>query len=126
MTTESIPEDFPRCGATASLSGVHPKLAVRRDDTTGMYVAGLNDVELRERYDICLDLVGQLVNKCRRNRETKYAAMTESVILRSFFDKLKKSGWGTEQEMAWVIRHTASELGWPPVDEAETLLPSLA
>ena len=125
MTTESIPGDFPCGGATASLSGVHPKLSVRRDDTTGLYVTGPNNVELRERYDICADLVDQLVAKCRRNRQTKYVAMSEQAILSGLFDKLRKSGWGTEPEMAWVVRHTASELGWPPVDEAETLLPSL-
>jgi hypothetical protein len=126
MTIESIPEDFPRGGTTASLSGAQPKLAVRRDVATGQYVAGLSDVELCERYDTCLDLVGQLVEKCRKNRMGKYVAMSESAILCGFFDKLKTSGWGTEHEMAWVIRHTASELGWRPVDEAEKLLHRLS
>jgi hypothetical protein len=122
MTKASIPEDFPCGGATASLGGVHPKLAVHRDDTTGLYVTGPNDVELRERYDICADLVDQLVAKCRRNAQTKYAAMAEEAILSGFFDKLKKSGWGTVHEMAWIIRHTATELGWPLLDVAEQLL----
>lgn len=122
MTTESIPEDFPRCGATASLSGVHPKLAVRRDDTTGMYVAGLNDVELRERYEICQDLVTQLVAKCQKNRSTKYASLSETKILAGLFEQLKKSGWGTPEEMAWIIRYVASALGWPPLEAAEQVL----
>jgi hypothetical protein len=82
-------------------------------------------VELCERYGTCLDLVGQLADKCRKNRMGKYVAMSEGAILCGFFDKLKTSGWGTEHEMAWVIRHTASELGWPPVAEAEKLLASL-
>lgn len=120
MTIESIPEDFPRGETTASLSGAQPKLAVRQDSATGKYVASLNDV--CERYDICLDLVSQLVDKCRKNRVAKYAAMSESAILCGFFDKLKTSGWGTEHEMAWVIRHTASTLGWQPIDEVEVLL----
>lgn len=122
MTAESIPKDFPRGGATASLSGVHPKLAVRRDETTGMYVAGPSDVELRQRYDLCANLVDQLVAKCRRNRQTKYVAMSEQAILSGLFGKLKKSGWGTEPEMAWIIRHTAYELEWPMLDDAERLL----
>ena len=124
MTIESIPSDFPQGGPTASLSGAQLKLAVRRDVATGQYVARLSEVEVRERYDICLDLVSQLVDKCRKNRLAKYATMTETAILSSFFDKLKKSGWGTDSEMAWVIRRTAFGLGWPPVDEAEKLLTS--
>lgn len=122
MTTKSIPGDFPCGGATTSLSGIHPKLAVRRDDTTGLYVTGPNDVELRERYDICVDLVDQLVAKCSRNRQTKYVAMSEQAILSGLFNKLKKSGWGTPHEMAWIIRHTAYELEWPLLEDAERLL----
>jgi hypothetical protein len=125
MTDKSIPADFPHAGSSTSLSGAHPKLAVRHDSDSGLYVAGATTEALAERYDICLDLVSQLVDKCRKNRVAKYATMTEATILSSFFDKLKKSGWGTESEMAWVIRHTALGLGWSPIDEAEKLLTSL-
>lgn len=122
MTNESIPEDFPRKGPTASLSGVHPKLAVRLDASAGAYVAGPTDDEIRERYDICADLVQQLVAKCQKNRGTKYASLTEAKILAGLFEQLTKTNWGSREEMAWIIRHTAFELGWPPVDAAEQLL----
>lgn len=125
MTVKLIPEDFPRGETAFSLSGAQPKLAVRRDTATGQYIGGPSDIELCERYDICLDLVKQLVDKCHRNRIAKYARMTEAAILSSLFDKLKKSGWGTEAEMAWIIRHTALGLGWAPIGEAERLLKSL-
>ena len=122
MNEKPIPKDFPGDRAISALTGAQPKVAVRLEARTGRYFAGQSDEEIRERYEICADLVDQLVAKCRRNRQTKYASMAEQAILSGLFDKLKKSGWGTEHEMAWIIRRTATELGWPLLDAAETLL----
>lgn len=122
MDEEPIPEDFPRERAVSALTGAQPKVAVRIDARTGAYFAGQRDEEIRERYDICVDLVDQLVAKCQKNRSTKYASLTEAKILAGLFDQLTKTNWGSREEMAWIIRHTAFELGWPLLDVAEQLL----
>lgn len=122
MNEKPVPEDFPRSRPIAALSGVHPKVAVRRDAKSGTYVVGPSEEELRDRYEICEDLVTQLIVKCRKNRSTKYASLSETKILAGLFEQLIKSGWGSREEMAWIIRHTASELGWPTLEAAEQLL----
>jgi hypothetical protein len=124
MNERPIPEDFPRPPTIAVLSGVHPKVAVRREAQSGIYVAGASDDELRERYEICQDLVTQLVAKCQKNRSTKYASLSETAILAGLFEQLTKSGWGSREEMAWIVRHTASTLAWQGLETAEHLLRS--
>ena len=108
-----IPDDFPRDDGPASLAGAHPKLSVRRNDVTGTYYAGPNDDEVEQRYEFCEDIAHQLVSKCIKDRDTKYIAYTELDILEKLLKKLLVSNWGTEAEMRWIIRRTASSLSWP-------------
>lgn len=113
----TVPEDFPR-GPIASLSGAQPKLAVRFNSEDGKYYSGYLPKELAKRFEICEDIANQLVEKCQRNRATKYAAMTEEGILSGLLKKLLLTRWGSDEEMRWVIRRTATTLGWPIPDAA--------
>src|SRR4051812_1785683 len=108
----NIPDDFPRELTIASVAGLQPKLALRYDSASGRYTNKASDVDFIERYEICSDLVSQLAEKCRRNRTTKYAAMSEVQILERLLAQLLDTSWGTTAEMKWVIRATATELGW--------------
>jgi len=117
----SIPADFPRESAMASLARLQPKLAGRLDETTGNFVGALTDAEAEARYDMCADLVTQLLAKCKVNRDTKYRELSEVQILERLFAQLVATGWGTEAEMKWVVRQTASALGWV-IPESATLL----
>lgn len=112
-----IPDDFPRTHAIARLPGVQPKLAVRMDVVSGLYVSGATDDEVQVRYEVCSDLAAQLVAKCQSNRDTKYANLSEAQILERLLAQLLGTDWGTPPEMRWIIRRTASELQWTiPLD----------
>jgi hypothetical protein len=117
----TVPADFPREAPIASIPGGQPKLAVRRDIDIGKYVDGLATTEVEERFEVCTDLVEQLVAKCLKNRTTKYAALTEVQILERLLAQLLGTGWGTKAEMRWVVRHTATDLGWA-IPESATVL----
>jgi len=116
-----IPNDFPRAPTISSLSGAWPKVAVRLDLISGTYVSGPTDDELSERYEFCQDLAEQLVAKCKKNRSTKYAALSEVQIFERLLTQLLGTGWGTDAEMTWVIRRTATQLGWKIPEDATVL-----
>jgi len=107
-----IPDDFPREAAVSSLSGAQPKVAVRLDANSGKYVSGPTEEDVQERYEVCADLVTQLVAKCRSNRSTKYSHLSETQILERLLAQLLGTAWGTAEGMKWVIRSTAAQLGW--------------
>src|SRR5471032_317197 len=117
----NIPADFPRDCGVASLAGVQPKIALRLNGASGTYVNGMSEEEVQERYEVCADLVDQLVAKCHKNRETKYAALSEIQILERLLAQLLGTAWGSDAEMAWVIRRTASELDWAVPSDAGSL-----
>jgi hypothetical protein len=117
----SIPADFPREQVVASLSGAQPKVAVRLDADSGKYVSGPNEEDVQERFDICEDLVNQLVAKCSANRSTKYLHLSEAQILERLLAQLLGTSWGSPAEMTWVIHATATQLGWAPPPSAGVL-----
>lgn len=108
----AVPPDFPREAAQASLTGAQPKLAVVRNAESGQYVSSHDSVHVAERYAICTDLAAQLVEKCTRNRATKYQHLSEEQILGQLSNRLLQSGWGSRAEMKWTICKTAEMLGW--------------
>lgn len=110
---ETVPPDFPRHADIASVAGVHPKLAVIRDASTGNYVAQRDSDETEERFAVCEDLAEQLASKCSRNRDGKYRHLSEREILDQLLKRLLTSGWGSSAEMTWTARRTAEKLGWP-------------
>jgi hypothetical protein len=116
-----VPADFPREHSISSLAGLQPKLAVRLNAATGRFVDGPTDAEVKARYDMCADLITQLVNKCTANRDTKYAALSEVQILERLLAQIFATGWGAVDEMRWVVRQTASQLGWAIPDSAVVL-----
>ena len=107
-----IPSDFPREPVITSLSGAQPKVAVRFDIESQTYVESPSDEATQERFDICEDLVNQLVAKCRTNRCTKYSHLSEAQILERLLAQLLGTSWGSPAEMTWVIRETGIQLGW--------------
>lgn len=108
----TIPDDFPREPVIAGLTGVQPKVAARLDAVSGRYVTAPTAEHIQERYEICEDIAAQLVAKCRAKRDGKYAHLSESQILERLLAQLLGTTWGTAEEMKWVIRSTAAQLGW--------------
>jgi hypothetical protein len=117
----TVPDDFPRAPAIASVPGAQPKLLVRLDSIGGRYTSDLAEEDVEARHDMCQDLVVQLVAKCQTNRETKYRNLSEAQILERLLTQLLSASWGTEAEMQWVVRNTAAELAWPIPSDATLL-----
>lgn len=121
----TVPNDFPREPVQASLAGVQPKIPVRFDATSGRYTNAQAEAYVVERYQICEDLADQLVAKCRKNRDTKYAHLDEGKILERLLAQLLATDWGSKAEMRWVIRRTALDLGWEVPESAVIIKPTL-
>jgi len=86
------PPKFPRRADIALVAGVHPKLAVIRDASSGNYVAQRDSDATGERFAICEDLAEQLASKCARSRDGKYRHLSEREILDQLLKRLLTSG----------------------------------
>lgn len=99
----NIPEDFPRQPDPEALSGAHPKIAVRLVD--GKYISGYTQAELETRYDICADLVTQLIAYYHRKQSQAPARPREQLLVQ-MSEALEKKDWGlTTAEIAWCMNH---------------------
>lgn len=114
MSNRTVPADFPRDAALASLPGAQPKLAVRL--VNGQYITGLTEDEWRERYDGCEDLAKQFAKYCTR-KVGENPALTQELCLerarKGFALKVQRGEWdfsGAEQD--WVMKRARQILGW--------------
>ena len=114
-----VPGDFPRPDVASAIAGSQPKLALVRYEGK-FYRPGGTPPERFERWDACEDLARQLVTKCRESKMGKRAHMSEVEILEQYLRRLLKTGWGSDNEMKWVIRRTAELLEWPLPEAATT------
>lgn len=108
----AVPADFPRPGVASSVAGFQSKLPLVAYHGK-YYLPGATPPELFGRWDICEDLAQQFVPKCRESKAGKRSHMSETAILDQYLPRLLKTGWGSDEEMRWVIRRTAEMLGWP-------------
>jgi hypothetical protein len=109
--TSNIPADFPRDPFPGAVPGVQPKVLARK--IGDQYVIGLTDEELQERYDVCVDLVQQLILYCIR-KLNENPTWTQANILLKVASSIKSKTWGLSSlEVDWVVKRLADELGWP-------------
>lgn len=97
----TIPSDFPWQSDPTALAGAQPKIAVRLVD--GKYVSGHTADELATRYDICADLVTQLIAYYHR-KKTQSPNRSREQLLARINEALEQKGWGlTAAEIAWCV-----------------------
>lgn len=107
MTDRRVPDDFPRDQDLGSITGVQPKVLVRKVD--GRYQSGLSEEQLWVRYDACEDLAAQLCEYALRkiwtsgmSRDTALSRVEKGVRL-----KVDAGEWDFLQaEVAWVMKRT--------------------
>jgi hypothetical protein len=110
----TIPPDFPRDQALGAVSGVQPKLLVRKVGDT--YIHRQTAEELYARYDTCFDLVNQLADYCSRklNEQSEWSAL-------ELFEKVQASvrarhDWDlSEGELRWLMGQLCLRMKWPPL-----------
>ena len=108
----SVPDDFPRPQIHSSVAGHQPKLPLVASDGR-FYLPGGTPRELHRRWDVCEDLAQQFVVKSRECKLGKRSHMSEQAILDQYCLRSMTMGWGSDDEMKWVIRRAAAILGWP-------------
>jgi len=111
-----IPKDFPRDPHPGAVPGAQEKFLARLVD--GRYVVGLTDDELKERYDVCVDLVEQLLPYCIR-KQSENPTWTTADVLRRVHLGLQSKRWGQSlAEIHWIVNRLAVRLGWPQLEGA--------
>jgi hypothetical protein len=111
MSAPVVPEDFPRGGALGAVPGAQPKLLVR--EVACRFVRAMpTDAEVHGRYEVCEDLVQQLLRYSARKR-SEFPDWTPSHV-REKVDvsvRQKACGWGlTQSETEWILRRFAAEI----------------
>lgn len=111
ITSQRVPDDFPREPDLGAVAGVQPKLLVRKVD--GRYQRTLTDDELQVRYDACEDLAAQLAEYASRKIVTS-GLTPDSALSRAEKNvrlKVNTGEWEFSQsEMAWVMKRTRQRL----------------
>lgn len=104
-----IPDDFPVEPQPFSLAGAQPKLALVEED--GIYYAeGTAPSQVLEAYEVCEDLANQFVDYCLKKETSTFD--TREQILERLLSSLETKGWCTKKQCGWVIKRTATLLGW--------------
>lgn len=114
MMSPEIPADFPRQPMLGSLTGVQPKLLVRK--VGDRYISGWTDEELRSRYENCEDLAQQFADYCRRKAD-EYPDWTNEYNMQcaaiGLTRKVRSGSWDiTPDEEAWIVSRFKEILVW--------------
>lgn len=104
----SVPRDFPYDPFPSAVSGVQPKLSVRR--VNGQFVQGISDDERAERFAICADLAEQLVVYCRRKHAERPDESMEELLQR-IEDATRVKAWDVSPiELTWCFNRVNERL----------------
>lgn len=109
MVTIAIPDDFPRGAPTGAVPGAHPKLLVREE--AGRFLSARpTDSAVQGRYEVCDDLLRQLVRYSARKQAERpdwTPAQVREKVAASV--RVKAFGWGlSPDEAEWIVRRLAA------------------
>lgn len=96
-----VPADFPQDPWPAAVAGAKPKSPARLID--GKFVLGLTDEKRLVNYELCSDLVMQLLAYCKRKKaEQPHEAGCE--VLGRVETNVRNKGWNVWSiEISWVM-----------------------
>lgn len=98
---KKAPSDFPRQHQFSALSGAQPKLSVLEIDGR-YYLDEPDEGEIYQRYDVCADLVEQLIEYCEKKKQPTHSW---EELLNAVAHSLSKKTWGlTVDENSWIMR----------------------
>jgi len=107
-----VPADFPRPTVHSAVAGFQAKLALATYRGR-FYSPGGTPPELFSRWQVCEDLAQQFIIKSRECKLGKRSHMSEVDILDQYCTRAMTMGWGSDDEMRWVIRRASALLQWP-------------
>lgn len=72
----------------------------------------MNPSALQNRFEICDDLVNQLVPKSLEAKAGKLSHLNEVEILEQYCTRIIAKKWTSIEEARWIIDRVAKRLGW--------------
>lgn len=112
-----VPANFPRPVNLGAVGGAQPKFLATKYEGR-YYSPGCTPPELHANWQYCISLVEQFVSACIETKAGKRKGMPEVEILGQYLTRLIQAQWCSEAESRWVIRETATVLGWPVPEAA--------
>ncbi len=99
--------DFPTRAPQESLAGVQPKISVRK--VGDKFTNRLSEGEIRERFELCLDVTIELGMYCQKKLEQNSTMTIEKLVpmvREALPGKSTKENWGlTDCETEWIVKH---------------------
>lgn len=111
LLSNGIPPDFPRPVMLGSITGAQPKILLIEEGGK-FYTQGMTPSDLKDRFEICDDLVNQLALKSLESKAGKRSHLNEAEILLQFRTRLIAKKWTSIEEAYWIADSVAKRIGW--------------
>ena len=113
-----VPHDFPIAAIPSAISGAQPKMALIAEGGR-FYAPGTSPSEVLEAFELCEDLVSQMLPYCQR-KLTAFGGDQEATA-KAVLKGLLAKHWCSDAQCVWIMRKTAQTLGWSLPDSALAL-----
>ena len=110
-----VPEDFPVTAALSAVAGAQPKMSLVEEGGE-FYSPGTSPSEVIAAFQMCDDLVSQMVRYCQRKLAT-FEGNQEATVKAALKGLLAKR-WCTDAQCVWIMRRVVDELQWAVGDGA--------
>lgn len=110
-----VPSDFPVTPTISTVPGAQPKVSLVEVDGK-FYAPGTSPKEVLAVFEVCSDLVDQMVPYCQR-KVVQFGGDVPGTT-KAVFQGLLNKKWCTAEQSLWIMVKTAERLGWA-LDEAE-------
>ena len=116
-----VPEDFPvaavpsAVAVAVAVAGAQPKMNLVEEGGK-FYAPGTSPGEVMAAFQMCDDLVSQMVPYCQRKLAT-YEGNQEATVKAALKGLLAKR-WCTDAQCVWIMRRVVDELQWTVGDDA--------
>lgn len=104
-----VPHDFPITPVPSALSGAQPKLSLVEENGK-FYAPGTSPSEISQAFEVCDDLVTQMVPYCQRKLTAFGGDQIETA--KAAFQGLLNKNWCTPEQSAWIMLKVAAQLSW--------------
>ena len=104
-----VPEDFPVTASPSAITGVQPKMSLVEEGGK-FYAPGTSPSEVVAAFQMCDDLVSQMVPYCERKLAT-FEGNQEATVKAALKGLLAKR-WCTDAQSVWILRRVVDELQW--------------
>lgn len=104
-----VPEDFPVTAALSAVAGAQPKMSLVEEGGE-FYSPGTSPSEVIAAFQMCDDLVSQMVRYCQRKLAT-FEGNQEATVKAALKGLLAKR-WCTDAQCVWIMRRVVDELQW--------------